>query len=61
MMKKIKAEIMAWDLDRANATTGFTTSFAIPAWLPEPYRMIKRYTLTLNLQRIDRVPVPPIN
>lgn len=61
VMKKIKAEIMAWDLDRANATAGFTTTVAIPAWLPEPFSMLKSYTLTLKLQRNDRVPVAPTN
>lgn len=61
MMQKIKTEIMAWDLDRAKAPDGFTTSFSIPAWLPEPYRMLKRYTLTLNLQRMGRTEAPPAN
>jgi len=61
MMNKIKAEIMAWELERANATAGFTTTFSIPAWLPEPFRMLKTYTITLNMQNIDRTQVPPMN
>jgi glycosyltransferase involved in cell wall biosynthesis len=61
MMNRIKAEIMAWDLDRGNASTGFTANFSLPAWLPEPYRMIKSYSLTLNLQKIDPAPIPPTN
>lgn len=60
MMKKIKAEIMAWSLDQTNKNTGFTTTFAIPAWLPEPFRMIKNYTITLNIQTTERNPLPPI-
>ena len=54
-MSKVKAEIMAWSLGSPNANAGFTTtfSFSIPAWLPEPFRMVKRYTIStisLNLQ-----------
>ena len=61
MMEKIKAEIMAWSLDQANKNTGFTTTLSIPAWLPEPYRMVKNYTITLNMKPIERTLLPPIN
>lgn len=61
LMKKIKAEIMAWSLDQTNKNAGFTTTFSIPAWLPEPFKMVKNYTITLNMQNIERIPLPPIN
>lgn len=61
MMKKIKAKLMAWSLDQTKTNAGFTTTFSIPAWLPEPFRMVKNYTMTLNMQTIERIPLPPIN
>lgn len=53
MMNKIKAEIMTWNFDQTGKSVEFTTTFSIPAWLPEPFRMNKNYTITLNLQKND--------
>jgi GT2 family glycosyltransferase len=61
IMQKIKSEIMAWNLDKSRMNAGFTTTFALPAWLPEPFKMVKNYTITLSMQRTDRTPVPPVN
>jgi len=60
IMEKIRSEITAWSLDKSNINAGFTTTFSIPAWLPEPFKMLKNYTITLSLQRTDRTPLPPI-
>lgn len=59
MMDKIKAELMAWSLDQTGKKIEFTTTFSIPAWLPEPFKMEKTYTITLNMKTIDRGPLPP--
>lgn len=59
MMQKIKSEIMAWNFDKSSANPGFTTTFSIPAWLPEPFTMVKNYTISLSMQANDRIQPPP--
>ena len=61
LMNKIKQEIMNWKLDETSSNAGFATTISLPAWLPEPFRMVKNYTISLKLQANDRNPLPPIN
>jgi glycosyltransferase involved in cell wall biosynthesis len=60
IMKKVKAEIMTWNLDPSRRIPGFTANFSIPAWLPEPFRMVKNYTISLSMQTNDRIQPPPV-
>jgi hypothetical protein len=58
MMQKIRETLLAWNEDPASRSAGFNTNFALPAWLPGPFRMVKHYTISLNLQPLEQTRPP---